>query len=105
LAFNLRTSDAAAAVRRDAPAANHSVDSPPHHESVFVAHEDDHATSLAGPEARSARVIHAHCIGGERASLSEAHKFKGIDAQVNSASDGHLEIARNERRATVYDGE
>src|SRR5688572_21462756 len=105
LALNLGASDAAATVGGDAPAAYHGIDSPAHHESVLVAHEDNNAAAFAGPKACRARVVDAHRIDGERASLSEPHQFEWVGAQVNSASDGHLQIPGSQRRAGIYDCE
>ena len=105
LSGDLRPGDAALAVRRDAPAADHRIGRVMVRKRVFVAHEHHHAASLARPEAGRLSVKNAHLVARKRAQAGEARKFKGIKAEINAAGDGNIHIAALQGRARGGDSQ
>ena len=99
LSGSLRTGDAALAVGRDAPAANHGIRRVVMRQCVFMAHEHHHAATLTRPEAGRLSVKNAHLVARKRAQTGESGKFKGIKTEINAAGDGNVHIAALQGRA------
>src|SRR5215831_17070092 len=72
LATNLGASNAAAAIGRDAPAANHSVRAQALGLGIFRPHENQKAATFAGQEAAGVAIVDQHLAMGKRAGLGEA---------------------------------
>ncbi len=105
VAAGLGAGDAAPAVGGVAPAGDGGVAEPALGAGVLVAHQDDHAAALAGPEAVGALVVDPHLGGGERAGLGEADHLERVDAEVDAAGHGDVHPAAEQGVAGGGDGQ
>ncbi|HXJ00537.1 MAG TPA: hypothetical protein VNH44_04895 [Micropepsaceae bacterium] len=70
-----------------------------------MTHQHDHAAAFTRPKTGGPLVIDAHLVGRERARLGKADDLEGIEAQINSAGNGNVEVARRQGRTGVRNGE
>src|SRR6185437_16939 len=105
VAGGLRAGDAALAVGALAPAGDGGVAELALRHGVLVAHQDQHAAALAGPEAVGALVVDLHLGLGQGPGLGEADHLERVDAQVHAAGHGRVELAGGQRVARGRHGQ
>ena len=101
LPLRFRSRDAAAAIRRNSPAANHGVNAPRLRDRVLVPHQHHKAAALARPEARRAPVEDAHFVGGQRAGFRKTDDLEWVEAQIHAARQRNIQVAARQRRAGI----
>src|SRR5699024_5082882 len=97
VARQLWSGHTAGPVRGDSPSCESSQWNTACGAGIFFSHQHDHAASFTGPEPVGSFVVEAHLGACEGAGLGEANDFEGVDRQVDSPGDGHVEVTVDER--------
>src|ERR1035438_5201926 len=99
VAFGLRPGQAALAVRGVAPAGDGRIPELAQPHGVFVPQQHENAAALARPEALRVAVVHLHFLLRQRPGLGEAHHLERIDAEIDTADDGRVDLPGTQRVA------
>ncbi len=99
----VRSRDAALAIGRHAPPADHRMDAQAPLFGIAAPHQHDRARAFPGEKPGRLPVVDPHDALRERPQAGEPDQLEGIEADVDPAGDRGVEIARDERAARLRD--
>ncbi len=96
LALHAGRGNATGAIGRNAPAAQGRVDVVAICTGIFETLEHDETTPLARQETVRCAIVHAHLRWAQGSDFGKAHELERVEADVDPANQGHVEVSTAE---------